>query len=154
MVITHHCQQANVANTPKFHRNCSVSDYLALVQIKIWWQKCYKAIILTHRGRDKWLPFWKLHFQIHFIEWKSYNFDWNFIEDCSQGPIDNMPALVLTMAWCQTGNHFVLASMRQWLVTGSLRSFYVTNVVMLTSIGQLGTNFIEILIKTTTILIQ
>ena len=38
---------------------------------------------LTRWGRDKWTPFRRRHFQMHFREWKYMNFDWNFIEVCS-----------------------------------------------------------------------
>ena len=30
---------------------------------------------LTHWGRDKWPPFSRRHFQMHFLEWKCINFD-------------------------------------------------------------------------------
>ena len=28
---------------------------------------------LTHWGRDKWMPFGRQHFQVHFLEWKCLN---------------------------------------------------------------------------------
>ena len=40
--------------------------------------------ILTHWGRDKWPPFSRQHFQMHFLEWKCVNFDKDFTEVCSQ----------------------------------------------------------------------
>ena len=38
---------------------------------------------LTHWGWDKWLPFSRRHFQMHFLEWKCIIF--YFTEVCSQG---------------------------------------------------------------------
>ena len=39
---------------------------------------------LTHWGRDKkWTPFCRRHVQVHFLEWKCLNSDWNFTEVCS-----------------------------------------------------------------------
>ena len=55
--------------------------------------------LLRHWGREKWMPICKWHFQMHFLEWKCLNSDWNFTEVCSHGPIDNIPALVQLMAW-------------------------------------------------------
>ena len=31
--------------------------------------------LLTYLGRDKWPPFSRRHFQMHFLEWKCVNFD-------------------------------------------------------------------------------
>ena len=31
--------------------------------------------LLTHWGRDKWSPFSRRHFKMHFLEWKCINFD-------------------------------------------------------------------------------
>ena len=38
---------------------------------------------LTHWGRDKWTPFRRRHFQLHFPEWKCLNSDYNITEICS-----------------------------------------------------------------------
>ena len=40
---------------------------------------CY----LTHWRREKWTPFSRRHFQMHFLQWKCTNFYWNFTEVCS-----------------------------------------------------------------------
>ena len=40
---------------------------------------------LTPWGRDKWSRIRRWHFQMYFLQWKLSNFDWNFIEFCSQG---------------------------------------------------------------------
>ena len=58
---------------------------------------------LTHWGRDKWTPFRRRHIQMHFREWKYMNFDWNLLRFVSEGLINNIPALVLIMAWRRPG---------------------------------------------------
>ena len=30
---------------------------------------------LSHWGQDKWTPFRRRHFQMHFLQWKCYNYD-------------------------------------------------------------------------------
>ena len=42
-------------------------------------------VALTHWGRDKWPPFSRRHFLMHFLEWKCINFDLDFTEVCFQG---------------------------------------------------------------------
>ena len=42
-------------------------------------------VFLTDWGRDKWTSFRRRHFQMHFLEWKCLNSEWNFTEVCSQG---------------------------------------------------------------------
>ena len=44
------------------------------------------------------------HFEIDFLELEYMNFDWNFIEICSRGPVNNISALVPIMAWCWPGS--------------------------------------------------
>ena len=34
------------------------------------------------------------HFQMHFLEYASINFDYDFTDICTKGPINNMQALV------------------------------------------------------------
>ena len=51
------------------------------------------AYMLTHWGRDKWPPFSKLYFQMHFREWKCMNFGWYFTEVCSKGPNWQYPSI-------------------------------------------------------------
>ena len=51
-----------------------------------------------------WTPFRRRHFHVHFRQWKLWYFDWIFTEICSQGPIDNNPALVQIMAWRRSGD--------------------------------------------------
>ena len=42
-------------------------------------------------------------FQMLFPEWKYINFDYDFIEVCSKGPINNIIGLVQMMTWRQAG---------------------------------------------------
>ena len=58
--------------------------------------------LLTHWGRDKWTPFRRRHFQVHFLEWKCLNSDKISLGFVPKGPINNIPAL------CQ--NHYL----NQW----------------------------------------
>ena len=41
------------------------------------WSPCpfQHSFLLTHWGRDKWTPFRRRHFQMHFLQWKCLNFD-------------------------------------------------------------------------------
>ena len=48
--------------------------------------------------------FRRRRFQIHFLEWKCMNFDYNFTEVCSRGPINDIPALVQIMACRRPGD--------------------------------------------------
>ena len=41
---------------------------------------------LTHWGPDKWPPFRRQYFQMHFLEWRHVNFDYHFTKVCSCGP--------------------------------------------------------------------
>ena len=36
------------------------------------------AVMATPWNWDKWLPFNRRHFQMHFLEWQLLYFDWNF----------------------------------------------------------------------------
>ena len=40
---------------------------------------------LRLRQNDRLRWFFRRHFQMHFLEWKCINFDWDFTEICSQG---------------------------------------------------------------------
>ena len=41
--------------------------------------------LLKHiEAETKWTPFRRRHFQMHFLEWKYVNFDYDFTEVCSQ----------------------------------------------------------------------
>ena len=45
----------------------------------------HKPPHLTHLPWTKWPPFRRRQFQKHFLEWRYFNFKWNFIEICSLG---------------------------------------------------------------------
>ena len=65
---------------------------------KVWWTS------LTHWCCDKMANFPRRHFQMHFLEWKWLNFEYDLTEVCSWGPIYNNTAMVQIMAWCRIGN--------------------------------------------------
>ena len=44
-------------------------------------------------AETKWTPFRRRHFEVHFIEWKCLNSDWNFIEICSEGFNQQYPSI-------------------------------------------------------------
>ena len=52
---------------------------------------------LTHRGREKWPLFSRRHFQVHFLEWKCLNTDWNFTKDKNLNKYMNASVLVWMM---------------------------------------------------------
>ena len=66
------------------------------------WPRAQK--LNTMQLRRKWSILWKQYFQMHFREWKLLNFNWNFIEICSWGPIDNISSRVQIIIWHWTGN--------------------------------------------------
>ena len=41
--------------------------------------------VLTHWGQDKMAAVSQATFQMHFLEWKCWNFDYDFNEVCSYG---------------------------------------------------------------------
>ena len=51
--------------------------------------------ILTHWGRDKWTPFRRRQFQMHFLKIS--------LKFVPKGPINNVPAMVQIMAWRRPG---------------------------------------------------
>ena len=84
-----------------FVPKCQVNNIPGLVQIMAWQWISDKPLSepmltqftdiyaslggneLTHWGRDKWTPFRRRHFQMHFLQWKCLNSDYNFTEVCS-----------------------------------------------------------------------
>ena len=87
---------------PGFHWGCqgpsflghhtTYSIYLQVLQQKVGLSKTYSmlacmACTISHWGQDKWTPFGRQHFQMHFLEWKCLNSDYNFTEVCSQWTI-------------------------------------------------------------------
>ena len=81
---------------------CQCNIWVAIV---VWVtcipRKDFRNPVLTHWGRDKFPPFRRRHFQMHFLEWKCLYFDSNFIEVSSWGSSYNMSVLVQIMAWCR-----------------------------------------------------
>ena len=63
------------------------------------------ATHLPHWGRDKMAAIFQATFWMHFLEWKfvwiSIEFSLNYVP---KSPINNDPALVQIMAWCQIGD--------------------------------------------------
>ena len=57
-----------------------------------------------HWGRDKMATFHRWHFQMHFLESKFIDFDFEvLLKFVPKGLINNVPALVQVMAWRWTG---------------------------------------------------
>ena len=64
--------------------NCII-HFLSIVTVTWGGRTCITVIYfhLTHWGRDKWTPFGRRYFQVHFLEWKCLNSYKNFTEVCS-----------------------------------------------------------------------
>ena len=62
------------------------------------------TILITHWGRDKWTPFRRRHFQVHFLEWKWWIPIKISLKFVPKGQINNIPALVKIMAWRRPGD--------------------------------------------------
>ena len=58
----------------------------------------------TLRTRQNGRHFADWHSQMHFLEWKRLNSDWNVSDVCSKAPLNNIPTLVWIMAWCRPGD--------------------------------------------------
>ena len=85
----------HLLSSGQFHRKCSKKSFLD-VSLKI--------INWLISPWTKWPPSSGRHFQMHFLEWKCINFDYYLTEICSQGPNQQIPALVQIMAWRLPGN--------------------------------------------------
>ena len=66
---------------------------------------------VTLRPRQKRPLFCRWHFQMSFLYQKFLNFDSNFNEICSKGPIDDKSSLVQVIAWHWTGHNSLLEEM-------------------------------------------
>ena len=63
---------------------------------RLQWVTTYlgeRCVLITRLGSEyvslletKWPPFHRRYFQMHFLEWKCRNFDWEFTEFCSHWP--------------------------------------------------------------------
>ena len=58
---------------------------------------------------------------MHFLEWKCLDIDKNFTKFVSKAPINNKPALVQIMAWCQPGNKPLPEPMMAWFADAYMR---------------------------------
>ena len=65
--------------TDVFNRQCTSCVLIG----RFPWQP--GGFCLTHWGLDKMAAISQTTFQMHFLEWKCLNFNWNFTEVCSQG---------------------------------------------------------------------
>ena len=70
------------------------------IKCMYWRSKCYQHI----ESETKWTPFSRRHFQMDFLEWKCMNFIKISLKFVPMGQINNIPALVHTMAWRHPGN--------------------------------------------------
>ena len=62
------------SNTPRIRINLNqYSDKQSILNAIAFTQVSLPH--LTHWGRDKWTPFSRRHFQMHFLDWKCMNFD-------------------------------------------------------------------------------
>ena len=73
-------------------QHCVGNDVVPGHYLKQWWSSLMMILSFTSpqwvntlRPRLKWPPFSRRHFQMHFLEWKHMNFDWDFIEVYSHG---------------------------------------------------------------------
>ena len=55
-------------------------------------------------AKIKWLPFYRQHFQMYFLEWKVWIPIKISLKFVPKGSIKNISALVQIMAWCRPGN--------------------------------------------------
>ena len=79
------------------HRSNSSADALQLLLC------CALPLIKLIEAETKWSPFRRWHLEMHFLEWKCINFDYDFIECCSYGS-NNISALVQIMVWRWPGD--------------------------------------------------
>ena len=75
----------------------------------------------TLRPKQKWRPIY-YHFQTHFFEWKKIYLIQISLKFVPKVPINNMPALVQIMAWCQPGDN----PPSEPIMVSSLMHIYVT----------------------------
>ena len=78
---------------------------------------CKRSSCKHIEAETKWPPYCRQHFQMHFLEWKYMNFNYNFTEIYSQGPFNNIPALLQIMSWWWPGDKPLSESMMVSLPT-------------------------------------
>ena len=77
----------------------------SLAKLTLKFNGSLSKLELTHWGREKWPTFPRRHFEMHFLEWKCMNLDYNFslnVVPC--GSINNIQSLVQIMAWRLPGD--------------------------------------------------
>ena len=90
-------------------------------------------------SRDKWPPFRRRHFEIHF-KWKSY-FTYLIFLSSPHGPINNKPALVQIIVWRLTGDEPLSEPMMAEFNAASMSSnrtyfsSYETNLTISTNLN-------------------
>ena len=62
----------------------------------------YPFSVYCHLSLEKWPPFGRRDFQMHFCQWTLLYFDLNFTDFVHRDQIDNESALIQVMAWCWT----------------------------------------------------
>ena len=62
-------------------------NLLIICSILTSWFNTYNGTVTSTvwhiEAKTKWTPFGRRHFEVHFLEWKCLNSNWNFIEVCS-----------------------------------------------------------------------
>ena len=70
----------------------------------LWKVMQINDLCLQIETETKWPPFSRRYFQMHFLEWKCMNFEWDFTELFPKGQITKIRALVQMMAWRRIGD--------------------------------------------------
>ena len=65
------------------------SSHAIMIQFLVVFHGCSLDLVNSSLPGQKWPPFGRRWFQMHFREWKKLCFDLNFIEFFPKGPIDN-----------------------------------------------------------------
>ena len=65
----------------------------SLVAVEEWQVFSYMYSTLSHWGMNT-MTYYRLQVDIHFLQWRSFNFDWNFTDVGFWSQIDNNSALV------------------------------------------------------------
>ena len=87
------------------------------------WENTFK--ILTHWGQEKWTPFRRRHFEVHFFNENVKILVKISLRSVPMGPINNIPALVQIMACCNCN----LQSLLMWSCASSPAASYMVSVM-------------------------
>ena len=93
-----HWRYHSLANNHQSFSHISIQNFLRHSSINL------PYISLTHWGQEKWPPFSRRHFQMHFLECKLLILIKISLKFAPKGPINNIPALVQIMAWRRPGD--------------------------------------------------